>query len=64
MALTKSIGMKKLLWFEFSKVKNLRSQVSRSGICCLGDMYTILGKNMDNVSKPFSSSFAFFYQPG
>ena len=32
------------------QVKNLRSQVSRSGICCLGDMYTTLGKNMDNVS--------------
>ncbi|RMX50084.1 hypothetical protein pdam_00002933 [Pocillopora damicornis] len=31
-----------------AEVKNLRSQVSRSGICCLGDMYTILGKNMDN----------------
>ena len=34
-------------------MKNLRSQVSRSGICCLGDMYTTLGKHMDNVSyKP------------
>lgn len=31
-----------------AEVKNLRSQVSRSGICCLGDMYAILGKNMDN----------------
>lgn len=32
------------------QVKNLRSQVSRSGICCVGDMFTTLGKHMDNVS--------------
>ncbi|KAL9952340.1 hypothetical protein ACROYT_G039583 [Oculina patagonica] len=31
-----------------AEVKNLRSQVSRSGICCLGDMYATLGKHMDN----------------
>ncbi|XP_074631934.1 TOG array regulator of axonemal microtubules protein 1-like isoform X2 [Acropora palmata] len=31
-----------------AEVKNLRSQVSRSGICCLADMYTTLGKQMDN----------------
>ena len=31
------------------QVKNLRSQVARSGICCLADMYTSLGKQMDNV---------------
>ncbi|KAJ7379834.1 hypothetical protein OS493_012583 [Desmophyllum pertusum] len=31
-----------------AEVKNLRSQVSRSGICCLSDMYTTLGKHMDN----------------
>lgn len=31
-----------------AEVKNLRSQVARSGICCLADMYTSLGKQMDN----------------
>ena len=38
------------------EVKNLRSQVSRSALCCLRDMFQCLGRQMDPVSSQVSAS--------
>ena len=38
-----------LLAFCFVQVKNLRSSVSRGAIACIGDLFSLLGRAMEQV---------------
>ena len=37
--------------FSFLQVKNLRSQVARGAIACIGDMFAFLGRDMEQVNN-------------
>jgi hypothetical protein len=49
------------LFHHRQQIKNLRSQVSRAALCCLTDMFTCFGRQMDTVRLMFTAFFIFSF---